>query len=633
MKNIFPTYAAALLTAIFTLSLVSCSSEIETVNETSEKTDAITMPLALKGIPYNNYEESSSPISSEVSLFHFKNDDFTFSNVVKDPHADGLEISVGSTSKIYCVSGLNLKASSGSTKEHDFALNTVAFDKKTNNAPLFYSSVVDVNSVWRYGRVEVALERSVSRIDFTNFVDADVYVSEVTVLDAPASTFVFSSGSMPSDETVSLSKTFSTPLQGSETGLFNIFESTRPVHVRISGKCGAAPLDIEAVIPSVVRNKVYSIQIERVNGKFQASYSVNDWVENLSVYAKTSASSSIDIDKENSILPSGVMVDYASNHVRVPASGVSGMRIAFVSSSKVSVTSIVGEMGASKVSGCESVKAAGGYLSYFNVDIEPQRNGASSYSMMVNLRDEEGNADFVEISVQSFRHIETVNIAGAEWMCFNAVSADIDNQVFPIEGISVEEMYRDHWVQSIGNFFQYGKQKSYNPWTRNDPNANNQTASNTPWTASESIPMPEGYHVATSAEWLSLLPTGTSIPSTYTAGNGEQLKVEIVELPGYVAGTPSSKANKANLEMRYIRFESLETGNVLILRVCGQKTADTDEVPGSMWKMSESVCYWTSDEACESIRISASDGTLKASQKLGRFDLNGFLPVRGVKNS
>ncbi len=632
MNNTFLKNTSLWLAAFASLFLASCS-EMEQINDAAEKTDGITMPLALKGIPYNDQSQVSSEKVSEVSLFHFKNDVFSFSNIFKNPYADDLQISVGGSSKIYCVSGVSLKAVEKVTKEYDFARNVVAFDKQSNSSPMFYSSVVDVNSVWRYGKVEVALERSVARIDFTNFVDAEVYISEVAVVDAPASTFVFSSGSMPSEETVALAKTFEAPLQGSAADLFRIFESTRPVHVRISGKAGNSPLEIEAVLPKVVRNKVYSIQIERVNGKFQASFKVNDWVEDLSLYAKTSQSSSIDIDKENSILPAGVMVDYASNHVRVPSSGVSGMRIAFVAPSKVAVTSIAGEMSGSKVSACESVKSGSGYISYFNVDIEPQRNGASGYSMMVNLCDEAGNADFVEISVQSLHHIETVSIAGAEWMCFNAVSADLDNQVFPIEGISVEEMYRDHWVKAIGNFFQFGKQKGYNPWTRNDPTANNQTARNTPWAATESIPVPEGYHVASSAEWLSLLPAGTSIPSTYTAGNGEMIKAEIVELPGYVSGTPSSKANKANLEMRYIRFESLETGNVLIIPVCGQKTADTDEVPGSMWRMSESVCYWTSDETCLSFRVSGSDGSLKATQKIARFDLDGFLPVRAIKNS
>lgn len=631
MNSILRNNTTTLLLIFAFLTIASCSN-INDINEisdiTSDKSDAIMMPLAIDGIPAYYSEKQS-----EVSLFHFKNDDFSFSNIVKYPFADDLQVSVGSSSKIYCLSGMTLSAVAGVTKEHDFARNIVSFDGNSNAAPLFYSSVVDVNSVWCYGKVDVSLDRSVTRIDFTNFVDVPLYISEVKVLDAPASTFVFSSGEMPSDATVSLTKSFDSPFQGSEEGVFSIFESTRPVHLEINGEYSGAPISLEVTLPSVKRNKVYTVEITKVNAKPQAKFSVKDW-EDVSKYAKATMTSGIDIDKNNSYLPTGVMVDYNLNLVNVPASGVSGMKIAFASSSKISIIEVVGNVNAAKISSSETVRSEDSVVFYLNVDIAPQANGAASYSVMVNVRNEAGNCDFVEFRVSSCRYIETVNIAGAEWMCFNAVSADLDNQVFPIDGMSVEEMYRNNWVKSIGNFFQFGKQKGYNPWSRNDPNGNNQTARNTPWTAAESIPVPEGYHVASSAEWLSLLPAGTTIPSSYTAGNGECIKAEIVSLPGYVSGTPCSKANKANLEMRYIRFESLETGNVLIIPICGQKTADTDEVPGSMWTMHDAVCYWTADENCECFRISADNNDqLKATQKIGRFDLDGFLPVRAIKNS
>lgn len=631
MKNIYRTYTASLLIAFSLLSLISCSSELEPSNEASEKNEGIMMPLTLKGVP-SDFEDSSSSRSSEVSLFHFKNDDFIFSNIVKDPYADDLQISVGSTSKIYCASGVALKAIPGSTKAQDFSHTIVSFDYKTNTFPLFYSSVVDVNSTWRYGKVEVALERSLSRIDFSNFVDAEMHVAEVTLLDAPASSYVFDINEMPSEETVSLTKKFDTLFQGFESGVFHVFGSNRPVHMRVIGEYAGKPIEIETELPRVERNKIYILEIAKENSKFVGNFKVKDW-EASNPNAKAFMAEGIDIDKANSYLPSGVMVDYNLNQVSVPATGISGLRLAFAGPSKVSVTSVDGKAESVKISSSESVRSGENCISSFDIEIAPQPNGASAYSVMVNLRDESGRYDFVEIVVPSHRYIETVKIAGSEWMCFNAVSADLDNQVFPIDGISVEEMYRNHWVKSIGNFFQFGKQKGYNPWTRNDPDANSQTERDTPWSSTRSMPVPEGYHVASSAEWLSLLPAGTAIPSTYTAGNGEQIKAEIVVVPGFVSGTPSAKANKANLEMRYIRFESLETGNVLILPVCGQKAATRDEIPGSMWTMHEAVNYWTSDEGCECIRISTDgNGSLKATQKIGKFDLNGFLPVRAVKN-
>lgn len=630
MKNIFPSYTAALLTVFSLLLLFSCSSEIEPTNEVSGNNEGIMMPLTLTGIPYN-YEETTSSNQSEVAFFHFKNDDFILSNIVKNPYSEDLQISVGSTSKIYCASGVTLKATPGNTKEHDFAHTVVSFDKKSNNAPLFYSSIVDVNTTWRNGKVEVALERSVSKIDFSNFVDASVHVTEVTVVDAPASTYVFDIKEMPSEETLTLTKKFDTPFQGSESDLFQIFSSTRPVHVRVLGEYNGASMEIEAELPYVERNKIYTLNIAKASGRFVGSFKVKEW-EASNANAKAFMAEGIDIDKANSYLPSGVMIDYNMNQVSVPATGISGLRLAFAGPSKVTVTSVDGNAESVKISSSESVRSGENCISSFDVEIAPQRNGSSGYSVMVNLRDESGRYDFVEIVVPSYHYIETVKIAGSEWMSFNAVSDDPDNQVFPIEGVSVEEMYRDHWVQSIGNFFQFGKKKGYNPWTRNDPNGNSATERETSWTSAKSMPVPEGYHVASSAEWLNLLPAGTTIPSTYKAGNGEIIKADVVELSGTVNGTPSITANEANLKMRYIRFESLETGNVLILPVCGQKAATWDEYPGSMWTMHTAVCYWTSDGRNECIQISDNNGQLKANQKLGSFDFDGFLPLRGIKN-
>ncbi len=147
------------------------------------------------------------------------------------------------------------------------------------------------------------------------------------------------------------------------------------------------------------------------------------------------------------------------------------------------------------------------------------------------------------------------------------------------------------------------------------------------------MPVHGGFRVSTEAEWLSLLPAGVQIPSTYTAGNGEQIKVEVVELPEKLSNSPSAAANKANILMRYLRFESLETGNVLCIPICGMKTAGTAEYPGGGRAMHAWGCFWISaDRYTWLFQIGGTTGALTATQGRDRWNYNGFVPVRGVKN-
>lgn len=634
MYKVFLNSRAAFIVALAFLPAMACS-DMDQDNYVPGNAESEMMPLALKGMPFRNSQEDASDRLSEVSVFHFNGSDFILRTDVADPYADGIKIQGGATSRIFCVSGTPLSAEVGVTKQEDFALSTVHVADDDKVAPLFYSGFADLDaSAWSAGQLEVGLVRSVARIDFVNEIDTDVKVSKVVVMDAPAESFVFSNGVTPSDESISFERSFDVPFRGSESGLFYIFESDRPVHVRILGEYGDSPLNVEAVLQSVERNMVYTLQMVNVNSKLEGAFTVKKWEDGVSIDANPGIASGIYIDKVNSKVPEGVKVDYNSNRVDVPASGVSGMKLAFLSSSKVSVASIDGGVASAKISANDPVKVEEGYISSFNVDIDQQPNGASSYSVIVHLRDESGKYNFVEITVPRYHYIETVNIAGSEWMCFNAVSADPDDQVFPFEGISVEEMYQNYWVQSIGNFFQYGRQLGYNPWTRNDPEGNSDTERNIPWTSPECMPVPQGYHVASAEEWFSLLPAGTTIPSTYTAGNGEEIRADLIILPGYVTGTPSLSANRANIQMRYVRFESMQSGNVLILPICGQKTASWDEYPASMWKMHECVCYWIADDRCVwYFRVSDNDGVFTVNQEKSRWNYDGFLPVRGIKNA
>ncbi|MDE6076811.1 MAG: hypothetical protein K2G29_03690, partial [Muribaculaceae bacterium] len=243
--------------------------------------------------------------------------------------------------------------------------------------------------------------------------------------------------------------------------------------------------------------------------------------------------------------------------------------------------------------------------------------------------------DHVKLRVAEHpKQIKTVFIGGSEWMCFNATSSNLEEQIFPVDGLSVEEMYDQHYVDCVGNYFQYGKPNPFSPWTSNNPNEFAEQTRNIPWNSPEAMPLPEGYHVASAAEWKALMPNGITLPAAWMTASGDSIKGSVVTLPGTLE-TPSTATNARNFKMRYILFESVTTGNKLIVPLAGLKANNTAEVPGhgnlgfdlrtSYWLMDDRYTWLIDYKATEN----GEDG---AVLKQDRWSYDGFVPVRGIKD-
>ncbi|MDE5848870.1 MAG: fibrobacter succinogenes major paralogous domain-containing protein [Muribaculaceae bacterium] len=631
MNKVFLKTPTAIVAAMAILSTTACTDRNEPAASGGLGGDGM-IPLVLKGIPRQNAPEETTEKLSEVKVYHFKGEDFLMRTDVEDPYAESIGLPTEGTSDIYCVSGIDLNAVKGETKLRDFSGYTVESGK--DSAPLFYSGSATFDEANLHGgQIEVNLSRSIARIDFSNETDASVKISKVVVMNAPASTFVFANGSMPSEETVSYTKEFTEPFQGTETGMFTIFESQRPVQVRVIGEYKDSPLNVLTVLPTVERNRIYSLQLVNMESNVAGAFTVKDWQEGDVAGAIPSTGRGLFIDKLNSVVPEGVEVDYGNNTVTVPFNGAKDIKLAFLAKTKVSIESVEGEISTAKVSPNDPVKVDEGYISSFNLSVEP--NDRIAYSLTINIKDEEGRRNFVEVKVQinPTRKIETVEIAGRTWMAFNAMSSDPAVQVFPIDGMTVEEMYRQCWPTAIGSFFQYGKALGYSPWTKNDPNGNSETPRDAPWATPAAMPVPEGYHVASAADWQALMPKGTTIPSTYAAGNGEQIKAELITLPGTLNDSPSAAANRAGLLKRFLRFESQETGNVLIIPICGMKTPSFDEYPGGGRALHAWSGYWIYEDRCLWLfQVGGTADDPSVTQGSSKWNYDGFMPVRGVKN-
>ena len=140
-------------------------------------------------------------------------------------------------------------------------------------------------------------------------------------------------------------------------------------------------------------------------------------------------------------------------------------------------------------------------MSSFNVSVAAQGSGRLGYTVLVHLKNAllSGTYDYVEIRVApSDKQIETVEIAGNVWMAFNARSRDLEDQIYPLDGATVEDMYHKSWINTVGGLFQFGRLYMYVPWQGYNPSNNlgNQTA-DAPWVNDTHMPCPEGYRIPT----------------------------------------------------------------------------------------------------------------------------------------
>ncbi len=637
-NNIFKA-KTGLFALIGALALASCSDKEEmpiTGGDGSE------ISVSLKGLSASAGASDASR-QEALNVFQFGSDNLFSKSVIKNYDSEAINLVKGNTRALYCVTGIEIDAAEETT-EAEFALSTFTTPEGANTAPLFLSgwSAIDASQM----ECELTMTRGVARIDL-DARDADMDITSITVEDAPQSTYVFTANKGKLDTATTVyTREYSVAPNDIESGIFMLFETDKEVHVNVHGTVDGTEITVPATLESIERNKVYTLRVYDKNASLKADFIVAEWEDGGVIAGKPDTVKRLVFDKENSVFPEGVIVDFDNNIIEVPSTGVKGMKIAFSTDLRVNLDSVyfTGErvevdsikQKYVKIDVEKAFNSPSGVITTLDIDIDGQLKGRPEYEIKMDLRKINMAISYDNVIIrvpESPYQIQTVDIAGSTWMAFNATSPDLGEQVFSEIGQTVEEAYQQNWAMLLGNFFQYGRQKGYSPWTSNDPNGNQATPRNIPWTDPACMPLPEGYHVATEAEWQSLLPSGVQIPSTYTAGNGEQIKVEVVELPEKLSDSPSAAANKANILMRYLRFESLETGNVLCIPICGMKTASTAEYPGGGRAMHAWGCFWISaDRYTWLFQIGGTTGALTASHGRDRWNYDGFVPVRGVKN-
>ena len=563
------------------LLLGACSRELKE-NYTEEP---VTRTLKVRGISVDG--TGSAPDGVDVFMF-------TGGKKYKTSLLDfekGGDVTVFDRAGLYFFAGQRFPDHSDDISEDLFRTITIGEAIHDNSAPEFYAAVVECGETRAGGDdLVVNIKRGVARIDLDTSADGKTQISEVIVEDAPEETLPFCEGTAaPSGRTVKYTKNFETPFSGRMPGLFRIFESSRPVNISLKGSYDGVPVSLRMALPVIERSKVYTLEVLNAGSSQSVQFTVSDWEEGDTVTGKPDISHRLKIDEAHSVIPEGVAVDFENNTVSVPASGAEGMKLAFLSETAVTLAAVDGNDADISLGGITSGYEGDKVLSLLPLDIAPQRNGRLAYSFSLHLKKPSlaQAYDFVDVRVeQSPTQIPTVEIGGSVWMAFNARSRDLDDQVYPLDGAGVEEMYRDAWTTTVGGLFQFGRKYMYVPWQgyRPSDNLGNQKQDK-PWQHDTHMPCPDGYRIPTRDELRALLPSGTTVPGTYTAGNGEQITATLHAGEGTLS-TPTGVTGT----QRYLKLTSGVTGHSLILPLAGYKgDKSTAASPG----FGRSVALWT----------------------------------------
>ena len=649
MNNTFSKTLLAGSAIFFLFTLCACSyvNELESqqpVSPSERLSEESSIILRIPAFKYTNIANVAS-----IDLYQFSDGAFV-KKLSVDPSIDNdVEFARKPGTRIYALAGYDMGGIQKLT-ESDFSTMTIPVPKDAYSAPIFFSSVSELSYFTENAYIE--LLTGVARLDIDN-EDPDLKIENVSIAGAASSSQIFpTEGRTYGTTSASYSRTYEDGIKGIAERAFILFETSSPITVTVSGRRNGKAVEIVSHTPAIARNTIYTVCIDEEKGGDKnkerlyssdgnsdeeghpgACIRVRDWeegdVERASIYHEESA-----IDLERSVIPPGVRINSADNTVTVPADGVSGMKLAFMTRSPLNLGSVLSDTEGISITPLSPTATEDGYISQFRVDIAKQPKGATRYNATVFFN---GSSSFflnVEVEPSPYQ-IPTVHIGGHDWMCFNAVSQDPEEQIYLQKGLGVEEMYREHFKDYIGNMFQYGRPNPFSPWKAYDPNMSAGQKRDKPWETKSMMPLPKGYHIPSAAEWEDLIPSGTVIPSNYRTRTGDSIRVTIAATSGTLDNTSSAATNAQKYLKRGVLFESITTGARLFFPMAGMKTNASAEIPTHPdYRFDTRSGYWMKEEhqamdlKCEK----TGDGTERIQLKRHNWNPDGLLMIRGIKD-
>ena len=537
--------------------LASCENEKE-LNQPTEKT---TFLITRNG---ESTDWSGEPEQQPVNAYVFSNQVFRGRNLGMTIGADNsVSLNLAKGSKVYFTMGKeeppSLKALiSGVSGEAEMLAASLS---GTDNSSYYLSS----SAISQEGTVD--LIRTVARLDLDLPTDGLTRIERITFDNVPASTTVLGNVSPHNPTTRYQTEVNLTPaVDASVAAIKYLYETADPVRMTVYGSYNNIPITASTEISSILRNKVYKLQVANAGASIKLTLAVREWEKGGTTESNPDVNERILMNRDYSVFPNGTTADFNLNKINLPGEGAS-FTMAFLSDSKVDVAYLMGMTNDITV-GTPAVSFEGSKVcTRIPITVVEQGRGKLPYRVKVGLKSalREQAYDYVELEVAGSRHqIQTATLAGITWMQFNARSRNLEDQIYPIDGASVSFMYENNWLSTVGGLFQWGRMHMYTPWMSGTNNEGNQVQDN-PWVNATHVPCPEGYRVPTRNELKTILPDNLTIPGSHTV-NGETIDVTL-----HRSTIQPPAVNGVSVLARYIKLTSRESGQSLYLPLGGNK--------------------------------------------------------------
>ena len=621
--------------AVITLSalcLFACSRKIDNPQPDDIPDNGNNDPYEQTDLEFDfavSASDDTDNILANITAYLFDSDGRMYDTCTLTPQNNNVSMSAKRNSEAFFISGAILNAADGISKQ-DFLKLSIGSDAEHNNtAPEFLSASTRFGNDAATSATDVVFRHRTARIDLDTSSDAGITVSQIVLQDVPKAAFPFTENHAQALPTTSYTKQFAKPASGIVTDLFRVYESATPVEVSILGFYNDSPISISLTIPSLAANKVYTLALRNAGAAIEGRFRVSPWQDGDTITGTPDAGQRIVLDKSRCEIPSGVSVDFDGGIIQVPASGAQ-MTLAFAADSYIDISQIEGLSPNITTGDPQFSRENNSFISRYAIGIAPQGNGRLGYEVVLHLKNRllAGSYDYVVIRVApSDRQIQTVSMAGSVWMSFNARSSDLEDQIYPLDGCSVEDMYRSNWLECIGGLFQFGRKYMYVPWQGYNPsNDLGGQKQDVPWHNDTHMPCPEGYRVPSPAELEALLPSGTIIPGIYKTIYGETITASLL------SGDPISTPTNVSGTPYYVKLSS--GSNYLIIPLAGWKG---DKSTSNNPNFGQRAVLWTNDNQNQpggwaqthSILPDAPNNT--ATMNASNLQMEAFASLRCIK--
>lgn len=519
----------------------------------------------------------------------------------------------------------------GTTKLDEFlAMRNAALDTEGDYRPAeFFSGRCTVPAAVT-APVAVSLWRSIAQLNLNTSADENLTVERIEIEGLPLSTTLMR-GENPAAPaaTRSLTLDWSAAPKTTEENILRLYETSSTVRFTVHALYRGEPQVVRLALDKVERNYFYTIRLSKVESTVTGTFTIVPWQDGGDVGADPDRSQAIVLDEALSTLPEGVALE-GENLLRVSEQG-GAITLAFLADAPLDVT-MEGAGNEATLSPLGAETEGEQVVSRFALDVKAQGNGRLGYRIGLNVKRKAHQFCYDRFAVEvaaSRNQIETVTLGGVEWMAFNSLSGSLDGQIYLLDGMSVEEMYRKAWPQTMGNMFQWGLLYGYSPCKPGTPNAGNQErADPLVWEAPTHVPCPEGYRLPTKAEMWALLPPGTPVPGSYTY-NGETITTAL-----RVADEEYISIDGVSGRARYLELRS-SAGGVMYIPLGGNKGANSTSNNPSF---GQGFMLWTNQDGGNSTSANVSyfwpgnneTGSISGNQN-ERYSKDGFGYVRCIK--